>query len=397
MITLKQIANYFEEGLNAALNEPNIKFHIWAEVGKFNKPFRSGNTVTHYIIGNMRTSSSSNDANLLLMGTNGITIDFAIPLKRPRTNPSQTPQELQAIENGQYQFVQQIVSAINTYFQTARSFVLGTGDNQYSVSYQAGTSLTGVVDIQENLGNYVTATVYVQLYFVKGGLMSNDVHVYFDDSPVPFQEVHLGRVSQIERDVFSNKFISKVISSSSAFSIDVSFPSNSDLVTQATLEYLLNGEPNTAHFLQVEMGNGGKTQTFFMTLENTSPSASGVTIVGTTVSFVELADFSDIVSVPDRFQVGRFEFDNISTDLDNPFIISFRSACSFFVAGKAKTKSSLGSELFILSPQDFEVDEDSGVKYLYVVTDRAVSIVGRFYNPVIPVPFVITKEAKNGK
>ena len=42
MITLTKLANYFEEGLNKTLNNPEIQFKIWADAGKFQKPV-SGN------------------------------------------------------------------------------------------------------------------------------------------------------------------------------------------------------------------------------------------------------------------------------------------------------------------------------------------------------------------
>ena len=121
MITLEQFADIFQRGLNAVLKKNEIQFKIWSNVGKYQKAIRDGNTVTKYINGNLRVSSSANDANDLVMGVNGLTLDFIVPLKRPRTNAKQTAEELAAIQDGQYPFVEEIVNAIDGYFQKAVS------------------------------------------------------------------------------------------------------------------------------------------------------------------------------------------------------------------------------------------------------------------------------------
>lgn len=80
MISLKELSNRFESGLNAelktVLKSEEIQFKIWAEAGQFQKPLRDGNTITYFINGNLRTSSSANDANDLVMGVNGLTLDL---------------------------------------------------------------------------------------------------------------------------------------------------------------------------------------------------------------------------------------------------------------------------------------------------------------------------------
>ena len=121
MITLTQFADRFQQGLNEVLNENEIEFKIWRNVGKYQKALRDGNTVTHYINGNLRVNSSANDANDLVMGVNGLSLDFMVPIQRPRTNAKQSAEALNEIQNNQYQFVEEIVTAINSYFQKAAS------------------------------------------------------------------------------------------------------------------------------------------------------------------------------------------------------------------------------------------------------------------------------------
>ena len=42
MITVKQLAEIFENGLNNQLDNPEIKFKIWANAGEYKKPYRDG-------------------------------------------------------------------------------------------------------------------------------------------------------------------------------------------------------------------------------------------------------------------------------------------------------------------------------------------------------------------
>jgi len=173
MITLVQLAEIFENGLNGILNDPEIQFKIWATVGKKAKSVRNGNTVISYITGILQTNSSANEANLLVMGVNGLSLEFSVPTKTPRTNAEQKAAELQEIENGQYKFVDRIVSAINKYFENAQTFTFIDGEIEYGISFRAGTCLTGDVGMASQLGKNVTVSVYIECYFLQGGVNSN--------------------------------------------------------------------------------------------------------------------------------------------------------------------------------------------------------------------------------
>lgn len=384
MITLTQIAEILENGLNQVYGNPEIKFHIWADVGKYDKPSREGNKITRYIIGNLRSVSSANDANLLVMGTNDLNLEFSIPLKRPRTNAGQNSEELQAIQNGQYPFVQEIKSVFDSYFQEAKSVIISDGQDDYSVSFTAGISVSGVADIQSQLGQNVIASIYIQLYFVKGGTISKDVQVTFNGVLIPYLNVHVSRSNLIERDVYADKLISKGISSSSSFSIDFTFPSNGDNTTQELIDFLLNGKPNTAHFVNVKWGNVDE-KLYFMIPDNINTSAQGVTIAGISGSLIEAIGDSKMLSVPEQFQIGRFEF-NDTQAAQITFTVSV--PCKAFIAGNAYAWEN-GEHVISLTEENYEYDELTNKFYIYLITDKAVSITSA-------IPFSITKEAKDG-
>lgn len=58
-----ELANYLENGLNAALaaalGNENIEFKIWANSGQHTPPVRSGNIVKYFIDGNLRSPNIS--------------------------------------------------------------------------------------------------------------------------------------------------------------------------------------------------------------------------------------------------------------------------------------------------------------------------------------------------
>lgn len=369
MISIEQIAHYLENGLNELYGNPNIKFHIWADVGKLDKPTRTGNTVTHYITGNLQVNSSSNDANMLEMGANGLSLEFSIPQKRPRSTVQQTPQELQEIQGGQVTFVQEILNVINTYFKNAQSFTLLDGEEEYALSFQAGTSVSGVADIESELGKNVTASVYLTLYFIKGGIISNNVSMTIDGVPVPFQSLRFGRSTENGRDVYAGKEISKQIASSSAFAVDFVFPLNVDKTTQEALGFLLEGVPNTAHFVSVQYGKDAQKQLYLMSVDNITTNAEGVTVSGATVALAEVVEHAEAINYPEGYQTVRFSF-NASTAQSLTFTLS--GDCSYFLGGVMGEGS--GEITVPLSPDDFVYKEEDDVYYVYLVTSSAVSV-----------------------
>ena len=369
MITLEQLAAFFENGLNGLYNNPYIKFHIWASAGHVDEPIRDGNTVTHFITGNLLTSSSSNDANLLVMGANGLTLEFSIPVKRPRTTATQTSEELQEVVNGQYPFVNEIAEVINSYFQEAQAFTLMDGDDEYSLSFQAGTSLTGTVDLQPGIGKHVTASVSITVYFVKGGIISRDVSLTLDGVPVPYQVLRVGRSTESARDVYAGKEVSKTVSSSSAFSIDLQYPLNADHTTEETLSFLMDGLPNTAHFVALQYGKDASKRLYLMTIDNTIANAQGVTVSGANIALCEVVENVQTLNFPSFFQVGRFRF-SVSTAETVEFVLA--ENCDYYLGGIAAEGN--GSITAELTPDDFVYEEETDAYYVYLVTDKKVEV-----------------------
>jgi len=377
MISLKQLSNRFESGLNAelkdVLNSEEIQFKIWAEAGQYQKPVRDGNTITYFINGNLRTSSSANDANDLVMGVNGLTLDFAIPTRPPRTNSMQSAADLEKIYDGQYPFVHAVTNAINNYFQTARSLhaMCDEDGTLFSVSFQAGISVSGTVDILPEIGECITVSVYIEVYFIEGGTNSKDVKIIIDGKNMPYKELRLGRAPVVERDVYAGENISKCLTSSTVFTIDAAFPSSDNPATKTALSYVLDGEPNTVHFIKVKWGNDAE-KLYLMTYNSVQNTAVGINIAGVQASFMEVADNQPVYNLPEGFQLTKFVF---SSSAEENTVLSFTVSkkCCAFIAGMGARELS-GAVSVTLTPNSFEYDAENNVYNVYMITDKAVTV-----------------------
>lgn len=368
MITLEEFSDRFQNGLNTALNKNEIQFKIWSNVGKYQKAIRDGNTVTKYINGNLRVSSSANDANDLVMGVNGLTLDLMVPVKRPRTNAKQTAEELAEIQDGQYQFVEEVVNAINAYFQTAVSTSMTDKNGKsYAVSYQAGTAVGGTVDLLPLVGRALEVSVYIEVYFIEDGVNSKSVKVYVDGISIPYTAARFGRSPVIERDVYADEFVSKSIITSTAIAIDLDFPSTAQESAGMALDYLFDGEPNVAHFVKVKWGTV-KEKNYFMTINSAINSTQGITIAGASISLVEVGD--NVYGVPRSYQVRKFLFNTAEPD-NLTFALSEK--CNVYIAGKVYDSSDYIS--INLKSTDLVYDEDLDLYTVTLVTDRVVNVI----------------------
>lgn len=370
MITTKQLAEYFEERLNEVFGNPEIQFKIWADAGEHVKSHREGNTVTYFINGNLLTSSSANDANALVMGVNNLYLQFAVPLQQPRTNMKQTAEELQKIKDGQYPFIEKITNVINGYFQRADVFTLQDDKKiNFTVAYQAGTVIPDTVDLQAQIEDYLPISVYIEVYFMESGLNSKDVVVLFDNVPVPFLAARHGRTPAIESDVYSGSLVSKSLITSSAFAIDLDFPAaTSDALTQSTINYLMSGNPNEAHFVRVAFG--GAQQTLYLMMINTvQTSVQGIAIAGFSCSLIEVIENIEALNFPDDYQLSKFKMNDSKAE---SITFTLSRSCNAFIAGKASIMA--GSQTVELSPDDFIYDSQDDCYYVYLVTDREVTI-----------------------
>ena len=383
MISLLQISQMIEQGLTSQLNDPNIDFKIWANAGELSKSLRSGNTVQAYIQGTLRSSSSSNEANILSMGYNGLTLDLSVPLQAPKTLATQTAEDLQRIVDSQYPFVSLIASTIDAYFSVANAFQL-TDENgtQYTVSIQAGRAITGNVDVAATLGNNLIFTVFIGVYFLEGGVSARNVILTIDGVRVPLSSVTIGRANRMANDVYQNSMTVKNMSSATALSIDFAFPANSDNTTAQTFLSLLNGQPNVAHFVELRIGSQYDGQ-YLMMFDNLNIAAQGVQFAGVTGSLIEVVGDPQFINVPDYIQVGAFTFSDSNTTQS----ISFIAHATVYCAGQFFDGTAGGTISVSLTPSDFVYMAANDEYYVFLLSLGEVTVSDA------SAPFEVIKEA----
>lgn len=243
MIDLTTISKIFETGLNNALHavtgNEELSFKIWATAGEMDEPQRNGNVIQEFITGNLRVSSTSNSANLLVMGVSGLTLDFVLPVSRPRTNVQQTESELQKVKAGQIQFINGIITIIDNYFQSASTITVidDISGKTFTVGISAGTAVSGDIDLTSRLGNHVPITTYIEFIYAEDGINAKDIVITISGNKLPFNSVKIDRAGVTERNVYAGQLIAKNITTSTALAIDVEFPAFTRDPAQSAVDY----------------------------------------------------------------------------------------------------------------------------------------------------------------
>lgn len=372
MININDIAEMIEDGLNQQLGEENIKFRIWGSAGE-NQPLeRIGNTVTEYIYGTLVRTSSANDASTIEMGANTLALDLYVPIKRPRVSANGTP--LPRIVQGQYPFLDNVIEAVDSYFKLATNFQYpanpSEGDTVYSVGMNAELSTTGTAELLPIIGNGVLISVGIEILFVENGVNARSITITIDGNAVtvPYQSVQFGASAIRSNDVRAGEIRSRAYDSATAVAFSLTFPATDQAFTQTLLGYIFDPVPNQVHF--VTMTVDGETHSYLMILDAPNASAQQVANVGLTVNFTEVIGDAEIMSIPSTYRMGRFTVASSSV-ASLTFSIG---ASTFYIAGNTYVSS--GAQTIALSPQDIVYDEDDDEYYVYLITDRTVSVTG---------------------
>ncbi len=374
MDILTQLVDCVETDLNTILHAtmPDVSFKIWVDVGKHRKGGRrAGNKAPYEIEGIVSVTTSAMEPNDLVIGVNGATIEFKVPIDPPRTSANQTTQDLQAIENGQYKFVSAIGGILTDYFQSYKTFEFEDNDKtSYTVGVQGGASISGTVDISPVYGKSIPVSVYLEINIVENGIVSTDVSVYIDNVKIPKQALYPSRMSELNSDVLSGALDSTKLATSSALAFKINFPlTKSGVPSSALIRYLLRGEPNTAHFVDI-YGLESAPLHYFMLVSTANAAIEGVSMIGGSMDLVPVTRYCDLVSVSKSYQVGVFKINRSVSVGTIVFREENNAEFKAFVCGDVRLFNKDGD--IRPSPDDLV---DNGDDYLvYMITDRAVEI-----------------------
>ena len=89
MITLIELANFFENGINNNIEYPNVFVRIWENVGKKIPPLRQGNTVSYFFSGCLQNKGSADASMSIQAGVNNLKLVIVLPQEPPKTTHDQ--------------------------------------------------------------------------------------------------------------------------------------------------------------------------------------------------------------------------------------------------------------------------------------------------------------------
>ena len=274
MITLKDVANFIEDGINANLNYPNVVARVWAGVGRRLKPVRQGNTVTYFLTGSLRRPGSSDSALRIEAGTNNLLLELEVPQKPPKTEAMQTEPELRETIDDQYVFPQLVAEAVNTFFQSVRTVTMVDGAGKtFSLGFTTGLNITGDVGRRSPSGDYAMIEVYIEMAYVEGGVNSrvSTLAIDSEDNFIPYQTKTVTRAPTEQPDVYAGGTAKQTLDTSATFGISFTAPVTEDF--DAFDGFLQDGKLNVAHFI---IESDGTPHYHFMKVHSVQRDAANV-------------------------------------------------------------------------------------------------------------------------
>ncbi len=370
MINLKQYSEMVEGGLNGKLAENGVEgyeFVVWTDIGKFRHAKRNMNKVTTYINCLMTRAQAAVDTGNggLMIASDNIALQIAVPTKEARSDEKVPEPEI--FENN-YVFVEKVRNLVDEYF--SENIITSITDDK-GTHYEAGMvyslATTGNADMAPSIGTYVTFTVNITVNVVQNGINSRVAKIEIDGMVVPFLSMSPGRAGDLSTDVYSDNknFESESLTTSTAFSLDISVPATTGGVTKQFLEYLLHGKPNTVHFVKIKVGEDKdlERQTL-MTFDKTSISVEGSLNIGQTITLIKVRPNIELNSFPKYFTVGR-----VVAEKPVPFAIKpVTNAVLLWCQDSVVTLSKgMGYNVSSNQTEYWQYDEDTDKYYLPII------------------------------
>lgn len=319
MITSEALANYFETQLNDLVpTGAGYEFKIWAEAGEFKRYYKNGNDIIYYINGLLSVKGSALTPNMLVMGTNGVTVEFLVPVDTPKTGYDQTDEELARVQNGQFYFIQQVGEILQKYFTVAKKLSMTDSDGVvFNMTAYSGVSISGVIDIKTIIGVAMPMTVSITLNFGDELISGLDVLVYVDGEQLPYLTFTPSRAEQLATDLQSNAVAQKHLSTATAFGMQFTLPAALKKASKLVYDYIADkAAMNMAHFVEIIWGND-RDDVYFTIFTSANANVAGAEFAGLNASMGEAYQNEEFLALPETFGAGKFSTQSsLVTQLD---------------------------------------------------------------------------------
>lgn len=292
MISLKDLAQRIEDGLNAELGTLTVggvqySFHITADTGNAEDadPYREGNDLFAYIQGNLITTGS----NVQTTGTDTLTakisafLEVILPVVDEHT------------AQGGTELPQAVRAAMDGYFAKNQMFMQEEGAVQYLFVAQYQLANSGTRAMRPDYGDSFTFAVAMSYDVIQQGISSEAITLSVGDSSLVYTQLGIRRTTATEPATPSDAgAVNKNVAQSSALIINVS----GFIVMNASLNlmglYLLNGTQTplsvslTFPYFDAPNGEPSVTKTYTMYLSDLSIGAEGKLPASFSAQFVEV-------------------------------------------------------------------------------------------------------------
>lgn len=308
MITLKQLTDELSSALNAQGN-PGVTFVLHNDTGEYTKAVRDYNDVKDVINGIVTLTSSEveNTNDGLTIAALTTRTELLVPCRDTEEDIEETVLNsdgtygTEVARTGNVKFLASVRDWIDEFCaKNGRKNITDADGVSYDVSFVYSLVSSGARQMDSLAGDYFTFTIYTDYSVIQGGVNSRSIRLTLDGENVSYSSITPRRVPTQESNVYAGgKAIGKSLTSDTVFGLSVILPATGRATTGKVFDYLLNGDRNRAHFLNVSTPHGNKD--YLVQFGQTDGTASGVLNVGLTASFVECPDDYELLSFPEEF------------------------------------------------------------------------------------------------
>ena len=333
MLSVEILKKDLENRLND--NNVGICFKLFSDTGKYKKAIRKVNQIEDYVNGivNVTSSDISKTNDGFIVATMTLRTEFVVRCKDEEEDIYYKTQQLKddefvEVENkeaGNETFLKNVRGFLDSFTENNSYYVLSDEmKTTYDISVAHSVAVPGIRQQVPGVGDAMTYVLYSYYNIIQGGENSQKYKFILDGVQIPYTRATLRRVPTVEADVYMNSNgTAKTTISNTVLGYSLACPTFVGEFSNSVKNYILNGENNVAHFLEVVMNDISKI--YLVVFGETSLTAQGILNVGQELSFAEAPEDYDLITFPKDFKVYEYTGNgkNIILELEeNTYILS---------------------------------------------------------------------------
>lgn len=364
MIDLKTLKDNLENILNE--NEVGVTFKLFTDTGKYKRAIRKYNQAQDFINGIISVTSSdvtkTNDG--FVVATMTTRTEFVVRCKDDEEdvsfkaevmNDDGDIEDSEVIIQGNESFLSSLRTFFDNFSQENTYTVLkDDNNNTFDVSVAYSFAVPGIRQQMPGIGDAVTFVLYSYYNIIQGGENSQNYKFILDGVQIPYTRATIRRAPTVEADVYigTEDGSAKTTVSNTVWGYSLACPTFVGEFSETVKNYLLNGERNVAHFLEMIMNDVSKI--YLVLFGESSLTAQGILNAGQELSFAEAPLDYDLITFPEKFSVYNYVGETSSIELSfdkETYVIStadFKPKKTVLGGGKYKVELVVENNAYIV-------------------------------------------------